>query len=56
MSPSITHPSSPQSADVAEIPVIDLSSLRSPILEDRQKLAGQVYDACTNVGFFYIKV
>ncbi|KAK1142549.1 hypothetical protein N8T08_007524 [Aspergillus melleus] len=55
MSPSVTHPSSPQSADVAEIPIIDLSSLRSPLLEDRQKLAGQVYDACTNVGFFYIK-
>lgn len=48
--------SSPQSADIAEIPVIDLSDLRSPLLEERKKLAGQIYDACANVGFFYIKV
>ncbi|PLB50347.1 2OG-Fe(II) oxygenase family oxidoreductase [Aspergillus steynii IBT 23096] len=55
MSSPTKHPSSLQSADANEIPIIDLSRLRSPLLKERKKLAGQIYDACTNVGFFYIK-
>lgn len=38
------------------IPIIDLSNLRSPLLDERRALAKGVYDACTNVGFFYVKV
>lgn len=38
------------------IPIIDLSNLRSPLLDERRELAKRVYDACTNVGFFYVKV
>lgn len=37
------------------IPIIDLSNLRSPLLDERRELAKRVYDACTNVGFFYVK-
>ena len=42
--------------DFDNIPIIDVSPLRSPLLEERRTLAKQVYDACTTVGFFYIKV
>ncbi|PWY66768.1 Clavaminate synthase-like protein [Aspergillus heteromorphus CBS 117.55] len=37
------------------IPVIDLAPLRSPLLQERQRLAREIYTACTQVGFFYIK-
>lgn len=39
-----------------QIPVIDLSALRSPVLKERQRLAKEIFTACTQVGFFYIKV
>ncbi|KAI2789946.1 hypothetical protein POX_d05447 [Penicillium oxalicum] len=50
-------PSSNQSqlAECAAIPVIDLSALDSSCPEERQRLARQIYDACTRVGFFYVK-
>ncbi|GCB27478.1 probable iron/ascorbate oxidoreductase DDB_G0283291 [Aspergillus awamori] len=38
-----------------QIPVIDLSALRSPVLKERQRLAKEIFTACTQVGFFYIK-
>lgn len=44
-----------QTANCDYIPVLDLSSLNSPDIDDRRKLAGDIYDACTQVGFFYIK-
>lgn len=42
-------------ADPSEIPVIDISGIFSKSITDRQDLAGQVRDAATNNGFFYIK-
>jgi isopenicillin N synthase-like dioxygenase len=47
---------SSQLANCDHIPVIDLSSIDSVSLEERQKLARTIFDACTQVGFFYIKV
>ncbi|KAJ5780517.1 hypothetical protein N7457_005677 [Penicillium paradoxum] len=44
-----------QLADCDLIPIIDLSNLESPHLHERQNLAQSIYDACTQVGFFYIK-
>ncbi|XXH02467.1 Transcriptional regulator [Hypoxylon texense] len=38
-----------------EIPVIDLTDATSPSFEARKKLSKQIYDACVNVGFFYVK-
>ncbi|OOQ85537.1 2OG-Fe(II) oxygenase family oxidoreductase [Penicillium brasilianum] len=46
---------SSQLANCDHIPVIDLSSIDSVSLEERQKLARTIFDACTQVGFFYIK-
>lgn len=43
-------------ADFENIPIIDVAPLKSPDREARQKLAAEIYDACTQVGFFYIKV
>jgi hypothetical protein len=42
--------------DFTNIPIIDLSNLNSPDLASRRALADEIYDACTRVGFFYIKV
>ncbi|KAK2594252.1 hypothetical protein QQS21_008031 [Conoideocrella luteorostrata] len=39
----------------SEIPVIDISPIFSPHLEDREAVARQVNHAATNIGFFYIK-
>jgi len=36
------------------IPIIDLKSSFSSSLADRQKVASQITEACTTVGFFYI--
>ncbi|KAH9828748.1 2og-Fe oxygenase family protein [Teratosphaeria destructans] len=36
------------------IPVIDLSNVDSPDLDDRKAIAGQLYEACSTAGFFYI--
>jgi isopenicillin N synthase-like dioxygenase len=47
---------SSQLANCDHIPIIDLSTLDSPHLEERQQLAESIYDVCTQVGFFYIKV
>lgn len=47
---------SSQLADCSHIPIIDLSTLDSPNFDERRKLAQSIYDACTQVGFFYIKV
>ncbi|KAJ5766923.1 uncharacterized protein N7511_004539 [Penicillium nucicola] len=44
-----------QLADCDHVPIIDLSTLDSPHLEERQQLARSIYDVCTQVGFFYIK-
>ncbi|CEL02007.1 hypothetical protein ASPCAL01583 [Aspergillus calidoustus] len=41
--------------DFTNIPIIDLSNLDSPDLASRRALADEIYDACTRVGFFYIK-
>ncbi|KAL2814099.1 Clavaminate synthase-like protein [Aspergillus cavernicola] len=41
--------------DIQNIPIIDLFALNSRNSQDRQNLAEQVYKACTQVGFFYIK-
>lgn len=45
-----------QAANCDQIPIVDLSNLSSTNIEDRQQLAQTIYDACTQVGFFYIKV
>ncbi|KAG0154134.1 hypothetical protein PDIDSM_1514 [Penicillium digitatum] len=44
-----------QLADCNHLPIIDLSTLDSPNVNERQKLAQSLCDACTQVGFFYIK-
>ncbi|KAJ5160172.1 uncharacterized protein N7482_007176 [Penicillium canariense] len=46
---------SSQAANCECIPIIDLSDIDSPHFKDRRKLAQIIYDACTQVGFFYIK-
>lgn len=47
---------SSQLASCDHIPVIDISNIDSAELKERQELAQAVFDACTQVGFFYIKV
>lgn len=42
--------------DFDNIPIIDLAPMSSPNIEERKELAKQIYDACSRVGFFYIKV
>ncbi|KAJ5894287.1 hypothetical protein N7495_005978 [Penicillium taxi] len=44
-----------QTANCDHIPIIDLANINSTQLEQRQQLAQAVYEACTQVGFFYIK-
>ncbi|KAJ5122549.1 hypothetical protein N7526_009486 [Penicillium atrosanguineum] len=46
---------SSQTANCDHIPIIDLSSIDSPHIEDRRQLAQNIYGACTQVGFFYVK-
>jgi isopenicillin N synthase-like dioxygenase len=41
--------------DFSSIPVIDVGGPRSTCVEDRRKVAAEIRDACTRVGFFYIK-
>ncbi|KAL2842722.1 hypothetical protein BJY01DRAFT_248987 [Aspergillus pseudoustus] len=38
-----------------KIPVVDLSNMGSPSIEERKAVAKAICDACTKVGFFYIK-
>jgi hypothetical protein len=42
--------------DFDNIPIIDLAPMNSTDMEERKKLAAQIYEACSRVGFFYIKV
>ncbi|KAI3396756.1 hypothetical protein diail_11718 [Diaporthe ilicicola] len=37
------------------IPTIDLAGLDSPSLEARKRIAKDIYDACSQCGFFYIE-
>ncbi|KAL5046029.1 hypothetical protein BDW71DRAFT_207706 [Aspergillus fruticulosus] len=46
---------SPQEVDFDSIPIIDLSTLNSPHIQERQKLADPIRKACIEVGLFYIK-
>ncbi|KAL3469291.1 Clavaminate synthase-like protein [Aspergillus californicus] len=41
--------------DFTNIPIIDLTDLDSPRLDTRRALAREIYDACTRIGFFYVK-
>ncbi|PIG90069.1 hypothetical protein AARAC_001934 [Aspergillus arachidicola] len=45
----------PPKADFENIPIIDVAALKSPDRRERQRLATEIYDACTQLGFFYIK-
>lgn len=45
----------PSSGTFSSIPIIDLTDATSPSLDARKKVAQNIYDACVNVGFFYIK-
>ena len=45
----------PRDCTSDEIPVIDLSGIFSPNLDDRKAVAAQVNSAGVNTGFFYIK-
>jgi non-haem dioxygenase in morphine synthesis N-terminal len=45
----------PRDCTPEEIPVIDLTALDSPNIEDRKALASQIRAAAVNTGFFYIK-
>lgn len=58
MSPSAIFEDSniSQTADCTQIPVVDLQSISSTDAESRRRLADEVYKACTEAGFFYIKV
>lgn len=44
-----------KSTTFQELPIIDLADMESPEASRRVALAAKVYDACTRVGFFYIK-
>ncbi len=41
-------------ATLDEIPLIDVSGIFSPNLNDRKKVAEELRDACIKIGFFYI--
>ena len=45
----------PRDCTAEEIPIIDLSPLHSPKLQERKELANLVRAAAVNTGFFYIK-
>lgn len=36
------------------IPVIDISKIDSPLLDDKKQIASQLHEACSASGFFYI--
>lgn len=42
--------------DFDSIPIVDLAAWRSSDPKERQRLTQRVYEVCTQVGFFYIKV
>ncbi|RDW69867.1 hypothetical protein BP6252_08887 [Coleophoma cylindrospora] len=37
------------------IPVIDVSPMFSPMIEDRKRVAAELREACLKIGFFYVK-
>lgn len=41
--------------DFDTIPLIDVAGIYNSELSERKKVATQLYDACTRVGFFYIQ-
>ncbi|KUJ08410.1 Clavaminate synthase-like protein [Mollisia scopiformis] len=41
--------------DFDTIPLIDVAGIFNPDISERKKVAAQLYDACTRVGFFYIE-
>ena len=45
----------PRPCTAEEIPIIDLTSVHSSILEDRCALAQEIRNASISSGFFYIK-
>lgn len=42
-------------ATFQELPIIDLADMENLDPSKRAALASRIYDACTQVGFFYIK-
>lgn len=44
-----------QPSSFTSISTIDLSTIDSPSLEDRKKIAKEIYDACHTCGFFYVQ-
>lgn len=40
--------------EFTSIPEIDISNIDSPSLEERKKIAKEIYDACSVSGFFYL--
>lgn len=45
----------PRDVYLGEIPIIDISSIYSENIADRQHIADQIRDAASTIGFFYIK-
>lgn len=45
----------PRDCTAAEIPIVDLSPLYSPEIDDRKALAKTIRAAAVNTGFFYIR-
>jgi isopenicillin N synthase-like dioxygenase len=44
-----------RAADFSEIPLIDLAPLYSDDTQAKQRMAAELREACTDVGFFYVK-
>ena len=44
-----------KTVDLAEIPIIDFSPFRHGGAEGKQAVAAQIAQACTDIGFFYLK-
>jgi isopenicillin N synthase-like dioxygenase len=40
---------------ITEIPIIDLAGAFSDNLDERRKVAQEIYVACSQIGFFYVK-
>lgn len=40
---------------ITSIPIIDISHATSPILEERKAVAREIFQACSQIGFFYVK-
>jgi len=44
-----------QTITISEVPLIDFAPFRTGSAEDRRQVAGQIAEACRQIGFFYIK-